>query len=85
MTKYPGQTQRVGPPFYDTHNINTIMTQDILTPAQVSDILQVNTSTLEAWRGKRIGPAWIKLGEGKRSPVRYRKTDVEVYLKACQK
>ena len=56
------------------------MTQDLLTPQQVADMLQVKTDTLEAWRGKRIGPAWIKLGDGKRSPVRYRKTDIETYL-----
>ena len=60
------------------------MTQDLLTPTQVADLLQVKIDTLEAWRGKRIGPAWIKLGEGKRSPVRYRRTDVDSYLKAGQ-
>lgn len=60
------------------------MTQDLLTPTQVADLLQVKIDTLEAWRGKRIGPAWIKLGEGKRSPVRYRRADVDIYLKAGQ-
>lgn len=60
------------------------MTQDLLTPTQVADLLQVKIDTLEAWRGKRIGPAWIKLGEGKRSPVRYRRADVDSYLKAGQ-
>jgi hypothetical protein len=60
------------------------MTKELLTPAQVADLLQVTTDTLESWRGKRIGPAWIKLGEGKRSPVRYRRNDVETYLKAGQ-
>jgi predicted DNA-binding transcriptional regulator AlpA len=58
------------------------MTQDLLTPQQVADLLQVKTDTLEAWRGKRTGPAWIKLGDGKRSPVRYRKADIDAYLKA---
>jgi len=60
------------------------MTQDLLTPQQVADLLQVKTDTLEAWRGKRVGPTWIKLGEGKRSPVRYRRADVDTYLKAGQ-
>ena len=60
------------------------MTLELLTPAQVADLLQVTTDTLEAWRGKRIGPAWIKLGEGKRSPVRYRQADIDNYLKARQ-
>jgi len=57
---------------------------DLLTPQQVADLLQVKTDTLEAWRGKRVGPTWIKLGEGKRSPVRYRRADVDTYLKAGQ-
>jgi Helix-turn-helix domain len=60
------------------------MTQDLLTPQQVADLLQVKTDTLEAWRGKRIGPTWLKLGDSKRSPVRYRRADVEAYLKARQ-
>ncbi|CAB4199866.1 Helix-turn-helix domain containing protein [uncultured Caudovirales phage] len=57
---------------------------DLLTPQQVADLLQVKTETLEAWRGKRVGPSWIKLGEGKRCPVRYRRDDVDTYLKAGQ-
>lgn len=60
------------------------MTTDLLTPQQVADLLQVKTDTLEAWRGKRQGPAWIKLGDGKRSPVRYRRADIETYLKERQ-
>jgi len=60
------------------------MTQDLLTPQQVADLLQVKTDTLEAWRGKRIGPTWLKLGDSKRSPVRYRRADVDAYLKARQ-
>ena len=60
------------------------MTQDLLTPQQVADLLQVKTDTLEAWRGKRIGPSWLKLGDSKRSPVRYRRADVDAYLKARQ-
>jgi len=60
------------------------MTQDLLTPQQVADLLQVKTDTLEAWRGKRIGPPWLKLGDSKRSPVRYRRADVEAFLKARQ-
>lgn len=57
---------------------------DLLTPQQVADLLQVKTETLEAWRGKRTGPSWIKLGKGKRCPVRYRRADVDAYLKAGQ-
>jgi hypothetical protein len=55
---------------------------DLLTPKQVADLLQVKPDTLESWRGKRVGPAWTKLGDGLRSPVRYRRQDIDDYLKA---
>lgn len=55
---------------------------DLLTPRQVADLLQVEPDTLEAWRGKRVGPEWMKLGDSKRSPVRYRRQAIEDFLKA---
>jgi hypothetical protein len=55
---------------------------DLLTPQQVADMLGVKTDTLEAWRGKRVGPAWVKLGDSKRSPVRYSQKVIDDYLKA---
>lgn len=58
----------------------TAPTPELLTPQQVADMLQVTTDTLESWRGKRIGPAWLKLGSGLRSPVRYYRQDVIDYL-----
>jgi len=54
---------------------------DLLTPKQVADLLQIKTQTLEVWRSKHVGPAWIKLGVGKRSPIRYRLDDIEAYIK----
>lgn len=60
------------------------MSTDLLTPKEVADLLKVTTDTLEAWRAKRVGPSWIKLGDGKRSPVRYRRADVDAYLTAHQ-
>ncbi|CAB4121853.1 Helix-turn-helix domain containing protein [uncultured Caudovirales phage] len=53
---------------------------DLLTPAEVAAQLRVKQETLEAWRGKGIGPAYVKLGIGKTSPVRYRQEDVEKFL-----
>ena len=57
------------------------MTDELLTPAEAAKKLKVGTDTLEGWRAKRIGPAWIKLGDGKRAPVRYRAAVIEQYLK----
>jgi hypothetical protein len=61
------------------------MTTDLLTPQQVADILRIKKGTLEVWRAKRIGPAWIKLGDGKRSLVRYRKEVIDEYLRTQDK
>lgn len=57
----------------------------LLTTKQVADLLQVQVGTLEAWRGKQIGPDWIKLGEGIRAPIRYRQQAVAAYLKKSGK
>ena len=57
------------------------MNTGLLTPKEVADLLKVTTDTLEAWRAKRQGPAYIKLGTGKRSPVRYTRAAVENFLK----
>lgn len=52
----------------------------LLTPREVAQLLKVHPDTLEQWRGRRTGPAWIKLGDRPTSPVRYRKADIEKYL-----
>jgi predicted DNA-binding transcriptional regulator AlpA len=52
----------------------------LLTPQQVADLLQVSTGTLENWRLKNHGPKFLKLGGQHRSPVRYRLQDVEDWM-----
>lgn len=54
---------------------------DLLTPAETAELLRVEKTTLEQWRGQRRGPKYIKLGGGSRSPVRYKREDVEAYLR----
>lgn len=54
---------------------------ELLTPQEVADILKVAVSTLEQWRGQRKGPVYKKLGNGSRSPVRYRRGDISEFLK----
>jgi len=58
------------------------MTTELLTPRQVALLLKVHPDTLEQWRGRRVGPQWIKLGDTKQSPIRYRSEEVEKYLLA---
>jgi hypothetical protein len=37
--------------------------------------------TLAAWRSQNRGPAYVKLGDKPRSPVRYWRSTLEQYLK----
>lgn len=56
------------------------ISEKLLTPKQVAEILQIHVGTLEAWRGRLEGPKWMKLGAGSRAPVRYKQGDVDQYL-----
>lgn len=60
-------------------------TDELLTPSEVSSILRVGEDTLENWRAKRTGPKWVKLGDGKRSPIRYPRADLNAYLNERKK
>lgn len=53
----------------------------LMKPEDVAERLQVSMHTIEYWRAKRTGPKFVKIGEGKRAPVRYRKSEVEAYVK----
>lgn len=44
----------------------------LLLPSEVADLLRLEHKTLEAWRSKGRGPAYVKLGRD----VRYRIADV---------
>jgi hypothetical protein len=56
----------------------------LLTPRQLSELLQVPMQTLANWRWRGEGPKFIKLGEGRTAPVRYRPESVAAYLDAQQ-
>lgn len=54
------------------------MTEKLLTEAELSELTGVPVATLVAWRYRRQGPAFIKVG---RLP-RYRTEDVDAWLAA---
>lgn len=53
---------------------------EYLTPQQVHQLTGFTPRALEAMRAKRIGPAYIKLGTARCSPIRYRQVDVRTWL-----
>lgn len=48
----------------------------LLTPRQVSALTQLDEQTLANMRWRKSGPTYIKFGEGRSAPVRYRRRDV---------
>ncbi|GGY27578.1 helix-turn-helix transcriptional regulator [Streptomyces collinus] len=58
------------------------MAQQKLTPRDLAEELGVSTQTLANWRWTGVGPRYTKLGDGRTSPVRYRRADVDAWLQA---
>lgn len=57
------------------------MRDELLTPAEVADWLQVPLSTLRIWRHRREGPPAVKVGR----LLRYRAGAVEAWLEAQER
>jgi excisionase family DNA binding protein len=55
-------------------------TTELLTPEEVAELLKVHPGTLENWRVRGEGPPFVKLGNKRRSPVRYRRKDVDDWI-----
>ncbi|QZP07091.1 helix-turn-helix domain-containing protein [Caenibius sp. WL] len=53
---------------------------DLLTSAETAALLGIKTNTLEIWRTKGHGPAFLKLGTAPQAPVRYRPSEVTAWL-----
>lgn len=54
--------------------------EDLLTTAETAAILGIKINTLEIWRVHGKGPVYLKLGDGLRAHVRYRRADVVAWL-----
>lgn len=60
----------------------TVDLDELLSNEQVANILGVKPNTLEIWRCKGKGPAFLKLGEHPSSPVRYQRSRVMAWIDA---
>jgi len=54
----------------------------LLTTEEIGALLRVAPATVIWWRSQKQGPAWVRLGRGKRAPIRYRPEALENYI-AC--
>jgi hypothetical protein len=52
----------------------------LATPAETSRITKIPVKTLNKWRWEKKGLPYIKLGNARKSLVRYRLTDITAYL-----
>lgn len=55
-------------------------TDDLLTRAEAAQFLRSSVSTLERHALNGTGPAFIKLGPGRRAPVVYRRSALVAWL-----
>jgi len=54
--------------------------EDLPNSAETAAILGIKLNTLEIWRIRGNGPAYIKLGNDGRAPVRYRRADIIAWI-----
>jgi excisionase family DNA binding protein len=53
----------------------------LLTPQEAAAYLGVDEGTLKNWRSsKRVEIPYVKMGEGRTSPVRYRKRELDAWV-----
>lgn len=52
----------------------------LLTSDEVAERLNVAPATVVWWRSQRQGPKFVRLGKGKRAPVRYRPEAVDAFI-----
>jgi hypothetical protein len=57
---------------------------NLLTEHEVAPLLRVSPATLRSWRCRGIGPNYIKMGRGTKSPVRYNRVDLEQFVAQCR-
>ena len=57
------------------------MPDDLLSPAEVAELLGICLSTVYNWRTKHIGPVGFRVG----NRVRYRRSDVDAWVAAQAK
>jgi hypothetical protein len=55
---------------------------ELLIEREAAAFLRVAPQTLRTWRSEGRGPAYARLGAGKRTSVRYDRRDLESFIEA---
>lgn len=56
--------------------IGTSDTDALLTEVQAADLLRLSVRTLQAWRTRAFGPAFVRAGRA----IRYRRRDLHTWV-----
>lgn len=56
----------------------------LLNDEQAAERLCISPATLRSWRCRGIGPNFVKMGAGKKSPVRYSSDDIDEFVAQCR-
>ena len=59
------------------------MTVDFFTTEELAARWRLNPKTLANWRNQRVGPPWLKLGEGRNARVVYAMAEVLAFEKSA--
>ena len=57
---------------------------NLLTDDEAAPLLNVSPATLRSWRCRGVGPPYVKLGCGKKAPVRYSESDLQQFIAQCR-
>ena len=55
--------------------------RDFLTSAAVATLLGISEGSLRRWRCRDRGPRYVKFGDAPQAHVRYRRTEVESFVR----
>jgi hypothetical protein len=58
--------------------------QQLLTTEDVAALFGIAPATVVWWRSQKQGPTWLRLGRGKRAPIRYRPEVVAAYIQQME-
>lgn len=61
--------------------MSTDVTTKLLTTEEVAELLQVSPELVRQWRSRGEGPRSYKLSPGRSGTVRYRREDVDAWLR----
>lgn len=58
-------------------NYNTSTDAPLLTERESAALLSISTRTLQAWRGRSVGPAFVRVGRA----IRYQRSELIRWIK----